>query len=243
MNEDEAFIRAIVDSPGDDTPRLVYADWLDDRADPRGPYLRAECEWAGSGRKEKALRTRAAPLDPVWVARVSRPPVGVCCGHLARTFIGRRAEPSDLDAAEAELGVVLPPQLRAVLLNYGLGRLRGSLVLPEAEGRVELALDEFVCLTDPDFNDDTVSCELVDRTIYDRDEWDLSERFVFLAGNRGYEDDFVVSCRGRDRGAVYLKENGGLLPDPADELTPLAASIGEFLALLAPSGELTDQGS
>ena len=46
MTDDEAFIRAVVDGPGDNTPRLVYADWLDDRADPRGPYLRAECEWA-----------------------------------------------------------------------------------------------------------------------------------------------------------------------------------------------------
>jgi uncharacterized protein (TIGR02996 family) len=26
MNEDEAFIRAIMDTPGDDTARLVYAD-------------------------------------------------------------------------------------------------------------------------------------------------------------------------------------------------------------------------
>lgn len=42
MSEDEAFIRAIVDNPGDDTARLVYADWLDERNDPRGPYLRAE---------------------------------------------------------------------------------------------------------------------------------------------------------------------------------------------------------
>jgi len=33
VSEDEAFIRTIVDGPGDDTPRLVYADWLDDRAD------------------------------------------------------------------------------------------------------------------------------------------------------------------------------------------------------------------
>ena len=29
MTDDEAFIRCIVDHPGDDTPRLVYADWLD----------------------------------------------------------------------------------------------------------------------------------------------------------------------------------------------------------------------
>jgi uncharacterized protein (TIGR02996 family) len=33
MTEDESFIRAIVDTPGDDTARLVYADWLDDRDD------------------------------------------------------------------------------------------------------------------------------------------------------------------------------------------------------------------
>ena len=31
MSEDEAFIRTIVDTPGDDLPRLVYADWLDER--------------------------------------------------------------------------------------------------------------------------------------------------------------------------------------------------------------------
>jgi uncharacterized protein (TIGR02996 family) len=35
--DDEAFIRAIVDSPGDDTQRLVYADWLDERDDQWGP--------------------------------------------------------------------------------------------------------------------------------------------------------------------------------------------------------------
>ncbi len=42
MIDEETFIRAVVDRPGDDTPRLMYADWLDDRADPRGAYLRAE---------------------------------------------------------------------------------------------------------------------------------------------------------------------------------------------------------
>jgi uncharacterized protein (TIGR02996 family) len=35
VTDDEAFIGAIVDAPGDDAPRLVYADWLDERGDPR----------------------------------------------------------------------------------------------------------------------------------------------------------------------------------------------------------------
>src|SRR4051812_7121155 len=91
MTEDEAFIRAIVDGPGDDTPRLVYADWLDDRDDPRGAYLRAELEWANAPRRgprskafaekqrlEKRLRRTASKLDAMWVFRVTRPPLGVC---------------------------------------------------------------------------------------------------------------------------------------------------------------------
>ena len=84
MTEDEVFIRAIVDSPGDDTPRLVYADWLDDRDDPRGMYLRAEADWEKSWRyckrpgESSGFRKLATGLDPVWVACVSRSPVGVC---------------------------------------------------------------------------------------------------------------------------------------------------------------------
>jgi uncharacterized protein (TIGR02996 family) len=35
MTGDEAFIRAIVDAPGDEAPRLIDADRLDERGDPR----------------------------------------------------------------------------------------------------------------------------------------------------------------------------------------------------------------
>jgi len=35
-----AFHRAIFDRPGDPLPVLIYADWLDERGDPRGSYLR-----------------------------------------------------------------------------------------------------------------------------------------------------------------------------------------------------------
>lgn len=40
MDEEESFIRALRADPGDRVARLVYADWLDERADPRGEYLR-----------------------------------------------------------------------------------------------------------------------------------------------------------------------------------------------------------
>ncbi len=37
---DEAFLRAILAYPEDDTPRLIYADWLEERGDPRAELLR-----------------------------------------------------------------------------------------------------------------------------------------------------------------------------------------------------------
>ncbi|MBY0460291.1 MAG: TIGR02996 domain-containing protein, partial [Gemmataceae bacterium] len=138
MNEDEAFIRAIVDSPGDDTPRLVYADWLDDRDDPRGPYLRAECEWGRAWREghppgdATALRAMAAGLDPVWVARVSRAPIGVCfetklfvhdLTELAGRDVAPHATEEAIKAIETEFDIVFPPEYRAFLLNYNGGWL------------------------------------------------------------------------------------------------------------------------
>src|SRR5262245_38486286 len=42
MNQEEGFLRAIAAEPGDDTVRLVYADWLEERGDPRAEFLRLE---------------------------------------------------------------------------------------------------------------------------------------------------------------------------------------------------------
>jgi len=127
VTEDEAFVRAVVDGPGDDTPRLVYADWLDDRSDPRGAYLRAELEWAKPWRAgerpgdSSELREMASKFDPLWVARVSRPPIGVCCEHLKFTFSGPPVTMGDIVRAEEEVGGVLPAAHRAFLLNYNGG--------------------------------------------------------------------------------------------------------------------------
>jgi uncharacterized protein (TIGR02996 family) len=118
MTEDETFIRAIVDHRGDETSRLVYADWLDDRSDPRGAFLRAEVEWARTGKKEKALRALAAKLDPVWVARVSRPPVGICADKIVMRAKYPPAATADLDAVEQQLKVTLPAEYRALLMNW-----------------------------------------------------------------------------------------------------------------------------
>jgi uncharacterized protein (TIGR02996 family) len=43
-DEDKAFIRAILDHPDELTTWLVYADWLEDRGDPRAEFLRLTAE-------------------------------------------------------------------------------------------------------------------------------------------------------------------------------------------------------
>ena len=43
MNAD-AFLETIRENPDDDGPRLVYADWLEERGDPRSEFIRVQCE-------------------------------------------------------------------------------------------------------------------------------------------------------------------------------------------------------
>jgi uncharacterized protein (TIGR02996 family) len=47
MTHDEAFLQEIVDNPDDDTPRLIFADWLDehDQSD-RADFIRVQCALA-----------------------------------------------------------------------------------------------------------------------------------------------------------------------------------------------------
>jgi uncharacterized protein (TIGR02996 family) len=130
VSDDEAFIRVIVDRPGDDLPRLVYADWLDERGDPRGEYLHIEMELVKEAKKPQAdgtvvfqwVELSDSGLDPVWAARVSRPPVGVCCDHVRFTERGRQLTSDDIRAAEQALSVQLPAEYQAFLLNYNGGR-------------------------------------------------------------------------------------------------------------------------
>lgn len=44
MSEDQSFLDEICAHPDDDTPRLIYADWLEDQGDPRGEFIRVQCE-------------------------------------------------------------------------------------------------------------------------------------------------------------------------------------------------------
>src|SRR5262245_34763715 len=66
MPEDEALMQAILDSPEDDAPRLVLADWLEEHGEPdRAAFIRVQCALArGVADPElmRRLRERSSQL-------------------------------------------------------------------------------------------------------------------------------------------------------------------------------------
>jgi uncharacterized protein (TIGR02996 family) len=46
MSRLESFLQAIREEPDDDRPRLEFADWLTEQGDPRGQFIRVQCELA-----------------------------------------------------------------------------------------------------------------------------------------------------------------------------------------------------
>lgn len=83
--EDLAFLRSILDVPEDRNTWLVYADWLDDRSDPRAEFLRlmvarslaADGDPALADTEERLKRLRAE-LDPQWMMMFDPARVGNC---------------------------------------------------------------------------------------------------------------------------------------------------------------------
>src|SRR4051812_25999781 len=78
MTEERDFLDAIADAPDDDDLRLIFADWLDERDDARGEYIRVQLDLArlpeddpsrpGLERREKELLAKHLPrwLGPLW---------------------------------------------------------------------------------------------------------------------------------------------------------------------------------
>ena len=68
MDED-GFLSALRENPNDDVTRLIYADWLQERGDVRGEYLRLEHELSRIPLRLAQLRQQ---IDPGWLAVASK---------------------------------------------------------------------------------------------------------------------------------------------------------------------------
>jgi uncharacterized protein (TIGR02996 family) len=69
MSDGAGFLRAIQKNPEDEAARLVYADWLEERGDIRGEYLRLEHQLVQTPLRLAQLQGQ---IDPTWLASVSR---------------------------------------------------------------------------------------------------------------------------------------------------------------------------
>ncbi len=56
----EELLAAIIEAPDDDAPRLVYADWLQSRGDPRGELIQLQCQLAAAPDDERRRAIKIA---------------------------------------------------------------------------------------------------------------------------------------------------------------------------------------
>lgn len=69
MISDEAFLRTIRALPDDDTPRLVYADWLEETGETdRAEFIRLQCSGQESERERELLQVSG----PTWAGPLAR---------------------------------------------------------------------------------------------------------------------------------------------------------------------------
>lgn len=86
MSDRDALVAACVAAPGDDTPRLVFADWLDDHNEPaRAELIRVMCRRVRLGGGAAGAATRRAQkilgADPEWFM-----PGAACRVYAVRSF-------------------------------------------------------------------------------------------------------------------------------------------------------------
>jgi uncharacterized protein (TIGR02996 family) len=93
MTPHDAFLQEILAAPDDDIPRLIYADWLEERGDPRGEFIRVQCALASMAETEPQrvlLAARAKELltahEPAWRMRLPNLQ-GLSWGPFKRGFV------------------------------------------------------------------------------------------------------------------------------------------------------------
>ena len=148
----DAFLQAIRESPDDDTPRLVYADWLEERGDPRGEFIRVQCERARlpehHPRRVVLQYQEQALLDrhgAGWRAALPKFP-GVTWGEFERGFVAsvRVADFVALTRHYGEIGRAAPVTAAAVRTAHYDDNLRRLPALPNLRSLAARELNDRV---------------------------------------------------------------------------------------------------
>ncbi|MFO0978474.1 MAG: TIGR02996 domain-containing protein [Planctomycetaceae bacterium] len=68
MADEQTFLDEIVANPDDDLPRLIYADWLEEQGNPRGEFIRVQCELASLKKTQVRYRELRAREQELWTS-------------------------------------------------------------------------------------------------------------------------------------------------------------------------------
>ena len=127
MADEQALVQAILANPTDDGPRLVYADWLEERGDLRGEFLRIQTALTRMPRKDKQqarfrkrLKEMRSTIGSEALAWFNALRYRTAFAALARPLTPRDGVPEERVAQEERrLGVRLPRALRDYYLVAG----------------------------------------------------------------------------------------------------------------------------
>jgi uncharacterized protein (TIGR02996 family) len=130
MSEDReaGFLSALEEQPGDDTSWLVFADWLEERGDPRGQYLRftadlvrGEIDGHDPMLVREHLRQLAVTLPVPWTEQITRlratRPLRFRIGEVTQMTV---PEPGTLVSGFLAAGTVFASGGVAILLESGV---------------------------------------------------------------------------------------------------------------------------
>jgi len=154
--DERGLLEAVIAAPDDDAPRMVYADWLQGRGDPRGEFIQLQCRLAAApdDDQRRALRIAENKLLAAHEAGWTKPllaalPPAANPDHyafeLSRGFFERARVPLAAVPNVPEL-LALAPTIRRLEIVPGLGivdrlpqpRLDGVLAAPWVERLLEL---------------------------------------------------------------------------------------------------------
>jgi uncharacterized protein (TIGR02996 family) len=187
-------LAAVVADPGDETAKLAYADWLEERDDPRGPFLREQLVAVRAGEKLPTPKFAPRPwLDLVGLSLLRKINIADLTEHtdkflrLARpalTFEPARAADKILPVGTSKFGggPDMPPDAAwpefwqgplAFLAQFNLADLSASLVCRELP---KTGLLSVFCAWDEDEGNDDLGDKQTWRLFYFPDPSKLARR-------------------------------------------------------------------
>jgi uncharacterized protein (TIGR02996 family) len=135
----DELLKEVLEQPESDGPRLVYADWLSERGDPRGEFIAVQCELARKfelplvAREQQLLREHGAK----WSAELGLPPRPRSMPGEIPQVVFRRgfAERVEVEVGElARIDIRRMPVRHVVVAGVRDGNIGELVALPAIKG-------------------------------------------------------------------------------------------------------------